>query len=109
MDNILFQSYIIEERSYVAFIKREIHNLVRPHFSETRTAEIDIAVSEITSNLIKYAQRGELLYRITSENDRHFFEVICIDNGAGIKDLNQAMKDGVSSKATLGQGLGSIT
>lgn len=108
MDNILFQSYIIEERSYVSFIKREIHNLVRPVFTEKRTGEIDIVVSEMTSNLIKHAQKGELLYRLSSEAAIPVFEIICIDNGKGIKDLNHAMKDGVSSKETLGQGIGSI-
>lgn len=108
MDNILFQSYIIEERSYASFIKREIHNLVRPHFTETRTGEIDIVVSEMVSNLIKYAARGELLYRLSTQEDGYIFEVICIDNGKGIKDLSHSMKDGISSKNTLGQGIGSI-
>lgn len=108
MDNILFQSYIIEERSYASFIKREIHNLVRPHFTEQRTGEIDIVVSEMVSNLIKYATRGELLYRFNIQDDEPVFEVICIDNGTGIKDINHSMKDGVSSKSTLGHGIGSI-
>lgn len=108
MDNFLFHSYIIEERSYVSFIKREIHNLVRPHFNEIRTAEIDIVVSELTSNLIKHAQKGELLYRLSVENNETVFEMICIDNAMGIKDLSYAMKDGISSKATLGQGIGAI-
>ncbi len=108
MDNILFQSYIIEERSYASFIKREIHNLVRPHFTEQRTGEIDIVVSEMISNLIKHAKRGELLYRLSIEEDEPVFDVICIDNGAGIKDLNHSMKDGISSKSTLGHGIGAI-
>src|SRR6187402_2856532 len=108
MDNILFQSYIIEERSYASFIKREIHNLVRPHFTEQRTGEIDIVVSEMVSNLIKYATRGELLYRLSLQEDEPVFEVICIDSGPGIKDINHAMKDGISSKSTLGHGIGAI-
>jgi len=108
MDNILFQSYIIEERSYASFIKREIHNLIRPHFTEQRTGEIDIVVSEMVSNLIKYATRGELLYRLSIQDDQPVFEVICIDSGIGIKDVSHAMKDGISSKNTLGQGIGSI-
>lgn len=108
MDNILFQSYIIEERSYASFIKREIHNLVRPHFTEQRTGEIDIVISEMVSNLIKYATRGELLYRLSMQENEPVFEVICIDSGAGIKDVSHAMKDGFSSKNTLGQGIGSI-
>lgn len=108
MDNILFTSYIIEERSYVSFVKREIHNLVVPHFGATRVAEIDIVVSEITSNLIKYAQKGELLYRLSIQDHEPVFEMICIDNGSGIKDLNHSTKDGISSTNTLGQGIGSI-
>lgn len=108
MDNILFQSYIVEERSYASFIKREIHNLVRPHFTEQRTGEIDIVVSEMISNLIKHAKRGELLYRLCVEDDEPVFDVLCIDNGTGIKDLSHSMKDGISSKSTLGHGIGSI-
>ena len=108
MDNILFQSYITEERSYASFIKREIHNLVRPHFNEQRTGEVDIVVSEMITNLIKHAQRGELLYRMSIEEEERVFEVICLDNGPGIKDISHSMKDGVSTKSTLGHGIGSI-
>jgi anti-sigma regulatory factor (Ser/Thr protein kinase) len=108
MVDTFFQTYSIEDRSYVSFIKREIHNLVRPHFNETRTGEIDIVVSEICSNIIKYASKGELLYRLGTEADESFFEIIGIDEGPGIKDLQHSIKDGVSSKNTLGQGLGSI-
>lgn len=109
MDNTLFKSYKIEERSYVAFIKREIHNLVITDFKIKRTAEIDIVVSEITSNLIKHVGSGELLYRLGVEDEQPVFEIICIDKGPGIKDLKNAMKDGVSSSKTLGQGIGAIT
>lgn len=108
MDNILFQTYSIEERSYVSFIKREIHNLVKLVFSEQRTGEVDIVVAEMTSNLIKHAQKGKLLYRLGTEDERPVLEVICLDNGPGIRDLIYSMKDGISSKNTLGQGLGSI-
>lgn len=108
MDDFLFQSYKIEERSYVAFIKREIHNLVAPHFTKTRAAEIDIIISELTSNLVKHAGKGELLYRIYDEKGEKAFEALCVDHGPGIRDVNQAMKDGVSTRNTLGQGLGAI-
>lgn len=104
----MFQSYIIEERSYVSFVKREIHNLVRPHFGEQRTGEIDIVASEAASNLIKFAGRGELLYRLSTEHEQAVFELICIDSGKGIKDVPHSIKDGISTMNTLGHGLGSI-
>jgi anti-sigma regulatory factor (Ser/Thr protein kinase) len=108
MDNKQFLSYTIEERSYVSFIKREIHNLVKSHFTEQRVGQIDIVVAEMTSNLIKHAGNGEILYRLTAEAGQPVFEVICIDNGPGMKDVNLAMRDGVSTKNTLGHGFGSI-
>lgn len=108
MDNGVFISYLIEERSFVSYVKREIHNLVKDYFSEVRTGEIDIIVSELTSNMIKHAQRGELLYRLHVKNEIPVFEVIALDNGPGIKDIHTMMKDGISSTNTLGHGLGSI-
>lgn len=105
-----FSSYHIEERSFVAYIKREIHNQVaRSKFDETTAGKIDIIVSEITSNLVKHAGGGELLYRIldVDENDS-VFEILSIDKGPGIADTARMMKDGVSTTSTLGHGLGAI-
>lgn len=110
MDNSTHASYQIDDRSYVAFVKREIHNiLAKAGFSETRTGEIDIIVSELTSNLIKHANSGELLYRLSSEaNDNKAFEIISLDNGNGTDYINRMLKDGVSTTNTLGNGLGAI-
>jgi anti-sigma regulatory factor (Ser/Thr protein kinase) len=105
-----FSSYHIEERSYVSYIKREIHNqVVRSRFTEMEAGKIDIIVSEITSNLIKHADRGELLYKIESIGEKDsIFEIISIDNGPGIADTARMLRDGVSTTSTLGQGLGAI-
>jgi anti-sigma regulatory factor (Ser/Thr protein kinase) len=109
MDKI-FTSYSIEERSYIAYLKREIHKEVMAgNFTEQRAGEVDIIVSEICSNLIKYATSGEVLYRIEHGADQESsFEIIAIDNGPGIPDINRAMRDGVTTGTTLGQGLGAI-
>ena len=108
MDNT-FTSYIIEERSFVSYFKREIHQQVfKEKFPETRRAEIDIIVSELCSNLIKHVGKGELLYRIMDHEDDKILEMISIDKGPGIADTARMMKDGVSTTKTLGQGLGAI-
>lgn len=106
-----FTSYNIEERSYVAYIKREIHREIsNTKFSEQRIGEIDIIVSELASNLIKHAKGGEFLYRVNKVGDDDFvFEILCIDNAAGIADPARMMKDGISTSNTLGQGLGAIS
>lgn len=104
-----FISYSVEDRSFVAFIKRQIHNdLLQTDFSGGRIAEIDIIVSELTSNLVKHAGQGEILYRLVNRNGESTFEVLTIDHGPGIADVPRMMKDGVSTTNTLGQGLGAI-
>ncbi|RZJ51239.1 MAG: serine/threonine protein kinase [Flavobacterium sp.] len=108
MDNT-FSSYKIEDRSLIAFIKREIHNLaLQLGFSPHRAAETDIIVAELTSNLIKYADGGELLYRGTQMQGRNEIEIFCLDNGVGIDNVVKIMSDGYSTSNTLGHGLGSI-
>lgn len=108
MDNT-FSSYKIEDRSLIAFIKREIHNLaLQLGFSTHRAAETDIIVAELTSNLIKFAGGGELLYRCTQMLGRNEIEIYCIDNGTGIENVAKIMNDGYSTSKTLGHGMGSI-
>lgn len=104
-----FISYRIEERSFVSYLKREIHSeIARSTFSEGRAGEIDIIVSEICSNLIKHAGSGEILYRIQPAKDETTFEILSIDQGPGIADVARMMRDGVSTASTLGHGLGAI-
>ncbi|MBT1690380.1 ATP-binding protein [Dawidia soli] len=105
-----FTSYVVEDRSHVAIIKREIHSrVVLAGFSKTRVGEVDIVVSELTSNLIKYAGSGEILYRLVPCGpDNPVLELLCIDNGPGMSDPARMMKDGVSTRNTLGHGLGAI-
>jgi anti-sigma regulatory factor (Ser/Thr protein kinase) len=109
MDNPVFFSYKINDRSYVSFIKREIHNLVTAAgYSSKKVGEIDIVVSELTSNIVKYPEEGELLYRVSSDEGGSFFEIYCIDDGDGIRNLARMRQDGMSTSNTLGQGLGAI-
>ncbi|MEO7975539.1 SpoIIE family protein phosphatase [Flavobacterium sp.] len=108
MDNT-FSSYKIDDRSLIAFIKREIHNLaLHIGFTPHRAAETDIIVAELTSNLIKYANGGELLYRANLEDEHNVIEMYCLDKGVGFENLSKIMNDGYSSSNTLGHGLGSI-
>lgn len=105
-----FASYLVEDRSYVAYIKREIHNrIAKTTFSQGQAGEIDIIVSEITSNMVKHAGRGQLLYRVRElPHSETIFEVISIDHGPGMSDTARMMKDGISTTGTLGEGLGAI-
>ena len=78
-------------------------------FSPTEIGEISIVINEICTNFIKHkAVEGTLTFKILREADRVGIEITAKDKGPGIKDINEIMKNGVSSKGTLGGGIGAI-
>lgn len=98
-----------DDRSYFALLKKEIHALaVSAGFSENKVGEVDIIVAELVSNLVKHAGGGQLLVKLVEEHGLPGIEIISIDNGRGMTDVTRMVSDGVSTKNTLGHGLGSI-
>lgn len=102
-------SFNASDRSYYAILKKEIHSIaVKAGFAEKRISELDIIVAEMTSNLHKYTNGGDLLIGYFNNTGEEYIELISLDNGPGISDLNKVMADGYSSNNTMGHGLGSI-
>jgi len=98
-----------DDRSYFAIIKKEVHVLaVSAGFNENRIGEIDIIVAEMVSNLVKHAGGGQLLVKLVHESGMQGIEIISLDNGPGMVDVSRMVADGVSTKNTLGQGLGAM-
>ena len=77
-------------------------------FSNKKLADLDIVVSEITSNLHKHAVGGEILVGLFEEKENQYIELISIDNGPGMREPYKMIEDGLSSANTMGIGLGSI-
>ena len=99
--------FTVADRSYFSIIKRDIHQAaVAANFTDYKVAEIDIIVAELVTNLVKHAKGGNLLVKIL--NDEAAIEIISLDNGPGMLDVSRMMQDGVSTKNTLGNGLGAI-
>ncbi|MDI6644130.1 MAG: anti-sigma regulatory factor [Methanobacteriaceae archaeon] len=74
-------------------------------FSETASYSISIAVSELASNIHKYAKNGYIHLNIIEGKNTNGLEVVAIDNGPGIKNIQDAMKDNYSTSDGLGIGL----
>jgi len=99
----------VTDRSYLALIKKDIHSIaLQLDFSAQKIAEIDIVVAELTSNLLKYGSEGQLLVKIIEQPQCAGIELISIDKGPGMSDVNRMLEDGVSTGNTLGNGLGAI-
>jgi anti-sigma regulatory factor (Ser/Thr protein kinase) len=98
-----------DDRSYFAILKKQIHTLAAgAGFSEARVGELDIVVAELVSNLVKHAGGGQVLVKLVEEDDIQGIEIISIDSGPGMADVSRMVADGVSTKNTLGQGLGAM-
>lgn len=74
-------------------------------FSATHQALIVTAISEITRNILTYAGQGQVCLILSQRASRPGVTVIARDNGPGIADIEQALKDGYSSGQGLGLGL----
>ncbi len=109
MGSATHTSYLINDRSYVSIVKKEIHRLaLEANFRKHKIDELDIIVAEITSNLVKHAGGGEILAGVIHDAGETGIELIAIDKGPGIKDVKRMQVDGVSTTKTLGGGLGGI-
>ena len=71
-------------------------------FSPSDATLVAAAISELARNIVKYAERGELL--IGKDDDGMLF-VVARDTGPGIADLEAAMQPGYSTSGGLGMGL----
>ena len=70
---------------------------------QTRLATV---ASELSRNVIKYAGRGRLIAQPThSPTGREALRLIFEDQGPGIPDIEEAMRDGFSTGRGLGKGL----
>jgi serine/threonine-protein kinase RsbT len=66
---------------------------------------IATAISEVARNIISYAENGEIVLGVASKDGREGVLVVAEDQGPGIADIDQAMRDGFSTGKSLGLGL----
>jgi serine/threonine-protein kinase RsbT len=69
------------------------------------SAAIATAVSELVTNVVKYAHSGRMTFYAKKRRAQPGIEVVVEDSGPGIEDIDQAMSDNVSTGGSLGLGL----
>ena len=74
-------------------------------FSSTDQTLIATAISEVARNIVVYANHGEIVLTRTDDAGRVGIQVQAIDSGPGIDNKDLAMRDGFSTKNSLGLGL----
>ncbi|VUT27951.1 MAG: anti-sigma F factor [Candidatus Syntrophoarchaeum sp. GoM_oil] len=90
---------VIHTRSIVRQMAIEIG------FGELDQTRITTAISELTRNIIVHANCGEVIIREVRKGGRKGLEIICKDDGPGIVDIDQAMREGYTTSGGLGIGM----
>ncbi|WP_203968045.1 ATP-binding protein [Sediminihabitans luteus] len=101
--------FTIDHASAVGGVRRAAQAAaVRLGLGEDRAAEVGLVVSELATNQTLHAGSGTVLLRVRRTAGHAALEVLAVDAGPGMRDVSAAMRDGVSTRGTLGIGLGTL-
>jgi len=99
----------IDEQSQIGAARRAAVALGQArHLGPEAVGRLAIVVTEAATNILTHARRGFLLLRPLATGNAAGVELLALDKGAGIPDVERAMRDGYSTSGTAGQGLGGI-
>ena len=74
-------------------------------FSVMDTTLIATAISELARNIVSYAGQGQITFERVTNGNREGIQIVASDEGPGIPDIRQALRDGFSTSGSLGLGL----
>lgn len=91
-------------------VARQFARAIAVHqgLSRARVEALATAVSELARNIIVHAGGGEILVGSLEQGTRRGVQVVARDDGPGISDIEQALRDGFSTGNGLGLGLPSV-
>jgi anti-sigma regulatory factor (Ser/Thr protein kinase) len=99
----------VKETSQVAEARREATTMAQHNgFNDGDVGRVALVVTELATNLIKHGGGGEVLVGPYQDRDGHGIEVLALDQGPGIANLQACLADGYSSAGTQGNGLGAV-
>ena len=99
----------VEDSSQVGDCRRAAQRLAELHeFDDTLAGRVGIVATELATNVIKHAGRGELLIQAIRSSGDVTIELAAIDRGPGMQ-VERCMRDGYSTGGTAGNGLGAIS
>jgi anti-sigma regulatory factor (Ser/Thr protein kinase) len=103
-------NFAIAHASDVAAARRAGQKLADAFgFDDVKAGRLAIIITEAATNILKHAGEGTVtVMRTQSGVAMPGVDVVAIDNGPGIADLDFALRDGVSTAGTAGTGLGAL-
>jgi anti-sigma regulatory factor (Ser/Thr protein kinase) len=102
------EAIAVRDPTDVANARRRLASLAaRLGFGQTQAGRVAIVVTELAQNLLWHAGGGEILARIDPQRPSGI-EIMALDRGPGMADIEECVRDGYSTGGTSGNGLGAV-
>ena len=99
----------VADGSQVAEARRLVQASAKAQaFSDDRAGQVALVVTELATNLLKHGGGGLILARPFDDKDGVGLEVMALDRGRGMADVERCMRDGYSTAGSPGNGLGAV-
>ncbi len=99
----------VADRSQVGEARRAAVGMAESlAFSETQAGKVALAVTEAATNIVKHAGSGKVLLAPLLRANAVGLEILALDSGPGMVDVEASMRDGYSSAGSMGAGLGAL-
>ncbi|MBV9769796.1 MAG: SpoIIE family protein phosphatase [Bryobacterales bacterium] len=102
---------LVEESSKTAEARRTAREMALDLGMDEGGAEhVAIVATEASTNLLKHAVQGQILLQVATEGSSAMplLELLAVDQGPGMDNLDQCLRDGYSTGGSPGHGLGAI-
>ena len=96
---------VVKETDVVLFRNRVKEYAVKIGMGLVNQTKLITAASELVRNMLKYAGGGSILIEVITKGRENGIRLTFRDEGPGIANVQQAMKDGFSTGKSLGLGL----
>jgi anti-sigma regulatory factor (Ser/Thr protein kinase) len=77
-------------------------------FDEESIGRVALLATEIATNLVKHGGGGDLIVEQFSDSDGSGIEILGLDKGPGMADVERCLGDGFSTAGSAGSGLGAV-
>jgi anti-sigma regulatory factor (Ser/Thr protein kinase) len=104
----------VGESSQVAEARRQAADAARAAgFGEEDCGRVALAATELATNLLnhgrgKQGEGGEIVVGRFDDSDGVGIEILALDRGRGMADVQQCLRDGYSTGGSAGTGLGAV-
>ena len=97
----------IQSDSDIVLVRQKVRAwAVQMQFSLVDQTKLVTAASELARNALDHGKGGSMTVEVLANGGRSGLKMVFEDQGPGIPDIEQALKDGFTSGSGMGLGLG---